>query len=115
MESVALTDESPRSYWQSLFAWDSVLFFAVCSLDMLSTLWWVHTGIAAESNPWLAACMRVSPLYFCAVKCISYVPVLMICAYYRETYPRCVSLSLRWGIFGYLAMYAIGVGIQFLR
>ena len=115
MQSLRLTDESPRSYWHSLFAWDSVLFFVVCSLDMLSTLWWVHQGVATEANPWLAACLRASPLWFCAAKSISYVPVLMICAYHRAAYPRCVSLALRWGVFGYIAMYAIGVGIQFLR
>lgn len=115
MESIRLTDESPRSFWQSLFAWDSALFFVVCSLDMLSTLWWVRQGIARESNPWLADCMRVSPLCFCAAKSLSYVPVLLICAYYRSAYPRCVSLALRCGMAGYLAMYAIGIGIQFIR
>lgn len=115
MEPLRLMDESSRSYWHSLFAWDSMLFFFVCSLDMLSTLLWVQQGVAKEANPWLAECMRVSPLCFCAAKSISYVPVLLICAYYRSTYPRCVALGLRWGVFGYIALYAIGVGIQFLR
>lgn len=115
LESIRLTDKSTPSYWRNLLAWDSMLFFVVCSLDMLSTLLWVREGIATESNPWLAACLRVSPLCFCFAKSLSYLPVLFVCAYFRSAYPRCVALSLRYGILLYATIYGLCVGLQFLR
>src|SRR5579883_2629299 len=105
LNTLRLTEKSAPSYWQNLFAWDSILFFMICSLDMLSTLWWVHRGIAQESNPWLAACLKQGPLYFCLAKMVSYLPVLLICAYFRAAYPRFIPIALRWGIALYVAIY----------
>ena len=113
MQVLTAPDRSRTLFWRSLVAWDSALFFAICSADMLLTLWWVQHGVATESNPWLSACLRRGPLCFCAAKSVSFVPVLAICAYYRASYPRFIPLALRWGLAAYLAVYAVGVGKQF--
>lgn len=113
LDSIAFREKSSPSFWQSLIAWDSVLFFTICSLDMLLTLLWVHQGVARESNPWLAACLRQGPIYFCLAKSLSFVPVLAFCAYYRSKYPRFITNALRWGTAAYLAIYFTCIAIQF--
>ncbi|HEX5322910.1 MAG TPA: DUF5658 family protein [Capsulimonadaceae bacterium] len=114
MNTIRLMDKSSPTFWQSLVAWDSLLFFTICTLDMLLTVWWVHQGMAKESNPWLAACLRQGPLCFCAVKSLSFVPVLAFCAYYRAAYPRFIPLALRCGLTMYAAIYFGSIAWQFL-
>jgi hypothetical protein len=113
-KTISLQVDKESTYWQSLFAWDSMLFFTVCSLDMIFTLWWVHIGVAKESNPWLASCLQRGPFAFCVAKIASFVPVLFICAYYRASYPRFVPLALRWGTAAYAAIYIACVAMQFV-
>jgi hypothetical protein len=113
LDSIGLREKSSSSFWQSLIAWDSLLFFTICSLDMLLTLLWVHQGVARESNPWLAACLRQGPFYFCLAKTLSFVPVLLFCAYYRSRYPRFIALALRWGAAIYSTIYFACIALQF--
>ena len=50
-------------------AWDSLLLFLICTLDMSSTLYWVHAGAASEANPWMAFCLEQGPPPFARSRC----------------------------------------------
>ncbi len=96
-------------------AWDSLLLFFICTLDMSSTLYWVHAGAASEANPWMAFCLQHGDGVFCAVKMLSFLPLLAFAAYYRARRPRLIAISLRGTTLLYLGVYAAAVGSQWLR
>jgi hypothetical protein len=96
-------------------AWDSLLLFSICFADMSSTLYWVHIGAASEANPWMAFCLQHGPLAFCAVKLLSFLPLLAFAAYYRPRRPRLIAVSLRGTALLYVAIYFYAVGSQWLH
>ncbi len=65
-----------RTMSRAWLAWDSLLLFFICTLDMLSTLCWVHAGAANEANPWMGFCLQHGDAAFCAAKMLSFVPLL---------------------------------------
>lgn len=99
---------------QAWLAWESMALFGICIADMISTLYWVHTNAATEENPWMAMWLQHGDLAFCAMKLVSFLPLLVVCAYYRPTRPRLIAAALRGTIALYLLFYVAGVGIQFL-
>ncbi len=96
-------------------AWDSLLLAFICTLDMSSTLYWVHAGAASEANPWMAFCLAHGDAAFCAVKLLSFLPLLAFAAYTRPRRPRLIAISLRGTVLLYLGIYAATVGSQWLR
>ena len=94
--------------------WESIVLFLICTADMLSTLFWIHTHAATESNPWMALWLQHGDLAFCAVKMLSFVPFLFVAAYYRPRRPRLIRVSLRGTIALYALVYAVSVGGQFI-
>jgi len=96
-------------------AWDSLLLAFICTLDMSSTLYWVHIGAASEANPWMAFCLAHGDAAFCAVKMLSFLPLLAFAAYYRPSRPRLIAVSLRGTVLLYLGVYAVAVGSQWLH
>jgi hypothetical protein len=94
---------------RAALAWESITLFAICMVDMLSTLYWVHHNTAREANPWLANCLRQGDGVFCAAKIISFLPLLIFAAYYRPRRPRLIAVSLRVAIVLYLVIYAAAV------
>ena len=88
------------------------MLFVICIADMLSTLYWVHAHMAVESNPMMEYWMRMGYGQFCAAKIISFLPLLFVAAYYRQSRPKLVALSLRGAIALYLTIYIIAVGSQ---
>ncbi|MGI4790676.1 MAG: DUF5658 family protein [Janthinobacterium lividum] len=100
---------------RSWLAWDSLLLFLICTADMSSTLYWVHAGAATEANPWMAFCLLHGPLAFCAVKMLSFLPLLAFAAYYRARRPRLIAISLRGTCLLYVGIYALAVGTQWLH
>jgi len=105
----------PRIAVKAMFAWDSVLLLLICVADMLSTLYFVHAGMATESNPLMAYWMKMGDWAFCAAKVASFLPLLFVAAYYRQSRPQLVSFSLRSAIVLYLAIYLVAVGSQMLH
>ena len=99
---------------QAWLAWESLTLFGICIADMCSTLYWVHTNAATEENPLMASWLRHGDLAFCAMKLISFLPLLAVCAHYRPTRPRLIAVSLRGTITLYLLLYLAAVGMQFL-
>ena len=96
-------------------AWDSLLLFFICTLDMSSTLYWVHAGTATEANPWRAFCLQHGDAAFCAVKMLSFLPLLAFAAHYRARRPRLIAVSLRGTVLLYLGIYMTAVGSQWLH
>ena len=115
-KTLVLPQEPPTSFTftQALFQWESVLFALICICYMLSTLFWVHQGIATEANPMLARCLQQGVAVFCGTKLLSFVPMLLFSAWYRTKQPKFIALALRLAIAAYVAMYIIGVGAQFI-
>lgn len=81
---------------------------------MLSTLYWVHTHQATEANPWMSLWLHDGDWAFCAVKLLSFIPFLLVAAYYRPRRPRLIAVALRGTLVLYLGVYAMSVGRQFL-
>ena len=59
---------SSRIEWSPNFYAAEALFLAFNALDAIFTLLYVGVGVATESNPLLAAAIRISPILFVAVK-----------------------------------------------
>jgi hypothetical protein len=100
--------------WRSWLSWESLALSGICVADMASTLHWVHTNRATEMNPWMALWLQHGDFAFCAMKLMSFLPLLAICAYYRPTRPRLVTAALRATIVLYVLLYAGMVGMQFI-
>lgn len=101
--------------WQAALGWESIMLAVVCLADMLSTLYWVHTHQATEANPWMAHWLHQGDFAFCATKLLSFVPFLLVAAYYRPRRPRLIAVALRGTIVLYLAIYVFSVGSQTLH
>jgi hypothetical protein len=109
-------DRSVRlSYLQALLKWESVIFATICITDLCTTLFWVHVGVAKEANPLLAGFLQQGDLSFCLVKLISFVPMLLLSAWYRMYNPHFIAVALRFAIAAYLLIYLIGVVPQLIR
>jgi len=95
-------------------AWESLLLFTICTADMLSTLHWVHLHQATEANPWMALWLHYGDGAFIGAKMLSFVPFLLVAAYYRPRRPRLIAISLRGTIALYVGVYAASMLVQFL-
>jgi hypothetical protein len=94
--------------------WESLLLFTICLTDMLSTLFWVHTHQATEANPWMSLWLHHGDCAFCAAKLMSFVPFLIVAAYYRPRRPRMIAIALRGTLALYAGIYLASVGGQFM-
>jgi hypothetical protein len=97
---------------RALLAWDSLLLFGICMLDMLSTLYWVNAHVAVEMNPYMNFWLRHGYAAFCLAKISSFLPLLIVAAAYRERRPRLIRHALRGSIVLYLAIYVASVAAQ---
>ena len=96
-------------------AWDSLLLFVICTADMCSTLYWVHTGALRRKliRGWPSASITAISL-FAAAKLLSFLPLLAFAAYYRPRRPRLIAVSLRATIALYAVIYLLAVGGQWV-
>lgn len=97
----------------ALLSWDSAAFAVICLADMLTTLYWVHAGVASEANPVLARALQAGPACFAGEKIASFAPALIAAAAYRTRRPRFVAFFLRAALAGYVIIYAASVLRQF--
>ena len=105
-----------ETHWgRACLAWDSLLLAALCTADMASTLFWVHTGAASEANPWMAFCLAHGDAAFVAAKSLSFLPLLAFAAFHRARRPRLIAVSLRGTSVLYLGIYLAAVGSQWLH
>jgi hypothetical protein len=95
-------------------AWESLLLFTMCVADMTSTLFFIHNQMATEANPVMASMLNQSDFMFCFTKTLSFLPFLLIAAYYRPRRPRMITVALRGTVVLYALVYGVAVGGQVL-
>ena len=88
-----------------LFAWENVALTVICLADMISTLYWVHAGVAQEDNPIFAAWLPHGDFAFCTMKLLSFLPLILLATYYRPRRPRLIKVAMRATLFLYITMY----------
>lgn len=81
----------------------------ICALDMYTTLWWVMTGRATEANSNLAWTFEHHPVLFVLVKCISYLPALLLAPRLARRHPVFTVWLLRAIIVFYVGYYLLNV------
>lgn len=87
----------------------TVLLFAICLLDLFTTLWLVLTRRAAEANPLMDIFLAHSVGAFVAAKLALSILPLAVLEWARPHRPVFVRQALFVAIAAYLASYAIGV------
>ena len=94
---------------------ESALLAAVCTLDMVSTLYLIRTHLAIESNPWMAAPLAHSDAAFLLVKGATFLVPIAVLEILRPIRPELVTRALRACLLGYLALYLLGsVGLRMI-
>jgi hypothetical protein len=86
----------------------------ICTLDMLTTAYWLKNGIATEANPLLRGHAEHGLLSFFLVKLLSFVPALALAEWYGRRRPEFIRPLLRLAGVVYLGVYVALVGKQFL-
>ena len=95
---------------------ESVALAALCTADMISTLYWVRTRIAVESNPLFVGPLAHSDAAFLILKGASYLVPIVILELLRPLRPESVVRALRACLVGYVALYALGsLGLEIIR
>ena len=94
---------------------ETLLLLMVCTLDLVSSAWLFHHGLAREANPVLRGFAEAGIAPFALAKAASFVPALAAAEWYRRIRPAFTTMLLRSALAAYLLIYGIGVGGQFLR
>jgi arginine exporter protein ArgO len=79
-----------------------------CMLDMLSTAWLIHKGLAREANPVMGFYVDRSLPVFVMVKSLMFIAPLTVLELLRRRNPVFVRNMLRAGILAYLLVYGVG-------
>ncbi|MFM7187770.1 MAG: DUF5658 family protein [Armatimonadota bacterium] len=84
---------------------ESVVLGIICSADMLTTLYWVMTGQAEESNPVLGWTFAGHPVVFVITKCLACMPALILAPKLAQSHRIFTIWLLRAIIVVYVAVY----------
>ncbi|MCW3097146.1 MAG: hypothetical protein JWL77_2764 [Chthonomonadaceae bacterium] len=79
-----------------------------CMLDMLSTAWLLHKGLAKEANPVMGFYVDRSLPVFVVVKSLMFIAPLTVLEMLRRRNPVFVRNMLRLGVVAYLLVYGVG-------
>jgi hypothetical protein len=85
---------------------ETLIVAAICVLDLLSTLFLVQHRDASEGNAVMNFYLQLGIAPFVGVKCLLFVPALLIAEWYRHRNPRLVIRTLRVVIVLYLTVYS---------
>jgi len=88
---------------------EALLLTFLCALDMYTTLWWVVTGSAIESNALLAWTFNHHPLYFVALKSAACLPALLLAQRLARNHPVFTVWLLRFILVAYVGYYLLNV------
>jgi hypothetical protein len=99
---------------KTIALWEIALFGALCTADMLSTVYWYTHGQALEANPVLAYWLNKSVAAFCIAKLATFGPLLIVCAILRERYARVITPGLRIAMASYVVIYVGSILAQIL-
>lgn len=89
--------------------WESLVIFAICLADTLSTLMLYMSHRIVEANPLMARCLQSGTTNFCMVKMFSVLFLIGIAEWHRQRNPDFVQKALRSGIVGYTIIYVCSV------
>ncbi|MFN3652440.1 MAG: DUF5658 family protein [Armatimonadota bacterium] len=84
---------------------EAMVLFAICALDMLSSAWLFHHGLATEANPLLRPAAEAGLLPFMLAKSASFIPALVILEALRRRHQQFVVRLLRIAIVAYVGIY----------
>lgn len=89
---------------------ESVVLAAICSLDLLTTCFWVQYRQAAEGNPLMNWYLQSGgTAAFVCVKFVLFLLPLFIAEWARRMRPQFVCGALRTAIAAYVTLYGLGV------
>ena len=92
---------------------ESVALAALCTADMLSTLYVVRSHLAVESNPIFVGPLAHSDFAFLAAKAVTYLVPIAVLELLRPVRPELVPNALRACVVGYVALYVLGsIGVR---
>ena len=94
--------------WRRPVLRESLALTALCTLDMVSTLYLVRAHLAVESNALLAGSLSHSDASFLLLKGATYVVPIAILELLRPLRPEVVLRGLRACLAGYIALYVLG-------
>ncbi len=86
----------------------NVLLVMIGLADLLTTVYWLATGQAAEVNPVMAAVLELSPLLFILVKVATLAAYVIVIEWYRRhRNPYLARIIGRVTVLSYVGVYAI--------
>jgi len=86
---------------------ESITILAICTLDLLSTIWLLAAGLAREANPLMARLLEHSTALFCIVKMGTVFCLIAATEWYKRYNPDFVRTVMRTAIFAYLILYVV--------
>src|ERR1700677_4709593 len=94
-------EEVKTAMWKRFVLPETTLLVALCTWDMLYTLYCVRNGLARETNPALKSSLASSNLTFVLVKAATFLVPVMILEIIRSKRPKLVSVAMRVGFVAY--------------
>lgn len=92
-----------------------LVLFVVCTLDMLSSAFFFHHGLANEANPLLRPFAEAGVVPFMIVKFLTYGPSLAVAEWQVRRRPGVFRPLLRVVTAIYLGIYLMGVAGQLIH
>lgn len=92
-----------------------LVLFLVCTLDMISSAFFFHHGLANEANPLLRPFAEAGAVPFMLVKFLTYGPSLVVAEWQVRRRPRLFRPLLLAVTLVYIGIYAMGVAGQVIR
>ena len=87
---------------------ETTLLVALCTWDMLYTLYCVRTGLAREANPALRSSLAHSNSAFLVLKGATFLVPVVALELIRSKRPKFVSLAMRVGFVAYAVILHLG-------
>jgi len=92
---------------------ENIALFVVCIADLVSTLYFVHQGMAVEDNPVYREFLNQGDGVFVGMKLLSFMPLIAVSTYYRRRRPRLIVGAMRFTVAVYVVMYVARFFAQF--
>jgi hypothetical protein len=93
---------------------ENVALLVVCMADMISTLYWVHAGMAVEDNPVFREWLRRGDGPFIFMKFASFMPLIAVSTFYRRQRPKLIKNAMRLTVGTYILLYVLRFAAQFI-
>ena len=87
---------------------ETTLLVALCTWDMLYTLYCVRAGLAKEANPALKTTLTHSNAEFLIVKGSTFLVPVVVLEVIRSHRPKLVTFAMRFGFIAYAVIYIGG-------